>query len=55
LSESQAAFNTLLDLATRSRQAARGLPSQIDVQETWSGIGFSILGNWFVTPMGQIS
>lgn len=55
MSEPQVAFNALVDLATRSRSAAKGLPSQIDVQQQWSGIGFSLLGQLFVAPMGEIS
>lgn len=55
MSEPQTAFNALVELATRSRRAAKGLPSQIDVQEQWSGIGFSLLGQVFVAPMGEVS
>ncbi|MGH1471910.1 MAG: chemotaxis protein CheW [Cellvibrionaceae bacterium] len=55
MSEPQAAFNALLDLATRSRRAAKGLPSQADVQPHWSGVGFNLLNHFFVAPMGDIT
>lgn len=55
MSESQAAFNVLVDLAARSRQSAKGLPAQIDVQQQWSGVGFTLLDQYFVAPMGEVS
>lgn len=55
MSEPQAAFQALLDLAQRSRAAARGLPAQADVRPHWSGIGFSLMGSFFVAPMGEVS
>jgi twitching motility protein PilI len=55
MSEPQAAFQALLDLAQRSRAAARGLPAQTDIRPHWSGIGFSLMGSNFVAPMGEVS
>lgn len=51
----QVAYQALADLAARSRRSAKGLPAQVDSVQKWSGIGFSLLGHRFVTPMGQVS
>jgi twitching motility protein PilI len=55
MSEPQAAFEALIDLAQRSRAAARGLPAQTDIRPMWSGIGFSLMGSYFVAPIGEVS
>ncbi|MGQ9424930.1 chemotaxis protein CheW [Gilvimarinus sp. F26214L] len=55
MAESQAAFDALVDLAQRSRRSAKGLPSQTKVQPQWSGIGFTLLGQHFVAPLGEVS
>lgn len=55
MAESQAAFDALVDLAQRSRRSARDLPSAIKVQPHWSGIGFIVLGQHFVAPIGEVS
>lgn len=55
MSESQAAFQALVQLAQLSRAAARGLPAQADIRPHWSGIGFSLMGSYFVAPMGEVS
>jgi twitching motility protein PilI len=55
MSEPQAAFQALVNLAQRSRAAAKGLPAQIDIRPQWSGIGFSLMGNYFVAPIGEVS
>jgi len=52
---SKSAFQALTDLASKCRQAARGLPARQDAAPRWSGIGFSILGQKFVTPMSHVS
>ncbi|MFT5082625.1 MAG: twitching motility protein PilI [Lentisphaeria bacterium] len=49
------AFEALANLAELSRGAARGLPSQQDVAQRWSGVGFSCMGYHFVVPMGQVA
>lgn len=55
MADSQAAFNALIELARRSRESASGLPSQTQVQPHWSGVGFNLLDQYFVSPMGEIS
>ncbi len=50
-----AAFTALLDLAQRSRQAAKGLPAQTKVVPHWSGIGFQLMNHYMVAPMGEFS
>jgi len=55
MSNQLAAFNALLDLAQRSKRSAKGLPSQIETVQQWSGIGFNVLDHYFVAPMGEIS
>ncbi len=55
MAEQQEAFQALLDLALRSRSSAKGLPSQIDITPHWSGIGFELLGQLFLAPMGEVS
>lgn len=55
MSEPQAAFEALLNLAERSREFARGLPAQTDIRPLWSGIGFSLMGTHFVAPIGEVS
>lgn len=49
-----AAFNQLVTLAEVSRVHAKGLPAQIDAKPYWSGIGFSLFGNHYVAPMGEV-
>lgn len=55
MAEASSAFHTLVQLANQSRQAAKGLPAQVDAREQWSGIGFSLLGSHFVAPMDEVS
>jgi len=55
VSEQASAFNALVELAELSRSHARGLPAQIDVKPHWSGIGFSLFGNRYVAPMGEVA
>jgi twitching motility protein PilI len=50
-----AAFTALLDLAQRSRQAAKGLPAQAAVVPHWSGIGFQLMNYYMVAPLGEFS
>ena len=50
-----AAFTALLDLAQRSRQAAKGLPAQTSVVPHWSGIGFQLMNHYMVAPLGEFS
>lgn len=55
MSVAESAFEALLNLAQQSRAAARGLPAQADIRPQWSGIGFSLMGSRFVSPMGEVS
>jgi len=49
------AFQALRELASQSRQSAKGLPARQDSAPRWSGIGFSILGHKFVAPMSHVA
>ena len=49
------AFNKLVDIEKRSRQHARDLPQQVEAKTIWSGVGFSLAGNRYVVPMGEIA
>lgn len=55
MSDTQAAFQALVDLAQQSRHSAAGLPAQVDIKPHWSGIGFELMGKRFVAPMGEVS
>ena len=48
-------FQALLNLANRSRNSALGLPRREQTRQEWSGIGFRLLNQHFVVPMGQTS
>ncbi len=48
-------YVVLATIASRSTAGVRGLPQQIDALTTWSGIGFSLLGQRFVVPMGEVA
>lgn len=49
------AYLALVELSQQSQVAARGLPAQVDITPHWSGIGFELLGQRFVAPMGEVS
>lgn len=55
MSEQASAFNALIELAELTRSHAKGLPAQLDVKPYWSGIGFSLFGNKYVAPMGEVA
>lgn len=55
MSDANQAYASLIDLAHRSRSAARSLPAQVDVRPYWSGIGFKLLGHRFAVPLGEVS
>ncbi len=48
-------FIKLLEIAERSKQRALGLPADGQAQEFWSGVGFTLGGQLFVAPMGEVS
>lgn len=49
-----APFEALSNLADRCRESAQGLPQKIESVPRWRGLGFMLLGERFVAPMGQI-
>lgn len=44
----------LHEMAQRSRQFAHSLPQQIEVKETWDGVGFRIGALMVVAPLEQV-
>jgi len=55
VAEKSVAFDTLVGLAELSLRYAKGLPAQLDVKPYWSGVGFSLFGNRYVAPMGEVA
>ncbi|MFC6337030.1 chemotaxis protein CheW [Pseudomonas sp. CCM 7891] len=55
MTESQTAFELLLDIDRRCRLLAADLPSQEARVQSWSGIGFRLGDHWYVAPMGEIA
>jgi twitching motility protein PilI len=47
-------FSVLTDIARRSREQAAGLPKQEEAVELFSGIGFTLAGQRYVAPMGEV-
>lgn len=47
-------FEILVDYAQRSRQQAKGLPAQVNITPHWSGIGFTLMGQRMVAPLGEV-
>ncbi|WP_339800354.1 chemotaxis protein CheW [uncultured Marinobacter sp.] len=54
MSEQAAPFAVLTDIARRSRSLATGLPEQQEAVSLWNGIGFTLAGQRFVAPMGEV-
>ena len=48
-------FSILREIEDRSRTRALGLPQQVEVRRTWSGIGFRVGDLLLVSSLGQIS
>ena len=48
-------FALLRDIETRSQQKALGLPQQIEVRRTWSGIGFRVRDINLVVPTSEVT
>lgn len=44
----------LRDIEARSRLHARGLPSKVEVKETWTGIGFRLGEANLVAPLSEV-
>jgi twitching motility protein PilI len=49
------AYALLLAIAERSQALSLELPAKENAQTHWNGLGFSLLGQQFVAPMGEIS
>ncbi len=47
-------FIKLLEIAERSKQRSLGLQAAGQV-EHWSGVGFTLAGQYFVAPMGEVA
>ena len=47
-------YELLRDIEQRSQTKALGLPQQIEVRRTWSGIGFRLGDAQLVAPMGEV-
>lgn len=48
-------FIKLLEIAERSKQRTLGLPADGQAVEYWSGIGFTLDGQFFLAAMGEVS
>ncbi|WP_370980738.1 chemotaxis protein CheW [Agaribacterium sp. ZY112] len=51
----QAPFLALAGLAQKCRESASELPAKIESAPRWSGIGFLLMGERFIAPMGQVA
>jgi twitching motility protein PilI len=49
------AYALLLAIAERSQALSLELPAKQNAQTHWNGLGFSLLGQQFVAPMGEIA
>jgi twitching motility protein PilI len=49
------AFQMLADMAQRSLDNALGLPAQIEITPTWTGVGFTLGGRHMVAPMAEVA
>ncbi|MEQ5835813.1 chemotaxis protein CheW [Marinobacter sp. NFXS9] len=54
MSAQAAPFAVLTDIARRSKALASGLPAQQEAIELWNGIGFTLAGQRYVAPMGEV-
>ncbi len=55
MSDSAAVYLKLVELQRRCRERAAGLPQQAEVVEYWSGIGFTMDGVKYVSPIPEVS
>ena len=49
------AFQLLADIAKRSVDNALGLPAQVEIVPTWTGVGFTLGGQRMVAPMAEVA
>ena len=52
--ESTTPYTLIKEIETRSRSRALGLPQQIEVRRTWSGIGFRVGELLLVSSLGEV-
>lgn len=52
---SETPFTLLRDIESRSRTRAMGLPQQVEVRRTWSGIGFRVGDLMLVSSLGEVN
>lgn len=45
----------LFEIEQQGKAVAQGLPQQVDIKETWSGIGFRVSNVNLVAPLDQVS
>lgn len=55
MSDAPSAYQKLVALQRLCRANATGLPQQADIVEYWSGIGFTMDGVKYVSPIPQVS
>lgn len=48
-------FSILVGLARKSQRTARPLPTKVDTQTHWAGLGLQLLGQRFVVPLGEVT
>ena len=48
-------FELLLDIATRARSGGEEAQARLRIQPHWSGVGFSLLDQRLVVPMGEVT
>ena len=52
--DSESPFEFLFNLAEKVRKAAPELPAQEEIKSSWSGIGFTMLEQRMVAPLGEV-
>lgn len=55
MSDNSVAFLKLVELHRLCRARAKGLPQQTEIIEYWSGIGFTMDGVRYVSPVAEVS
>ena len=48
-------FSLLRNIETRSQEKALGIPQQMEIRRTWSGIGFRVGENYLVSAIDEVS
>jgi twitching motility protein PilI len=54
MARSHEPYTLLVEMANRSLAHPRGLPAQEKAKATWTGVGFVLLGQLMVAPMGEV-